>query len=107
VFTTHSTRKCSTSNVDKIETEDDVGKSEKRKGQAKRKTYTTELKYKVLCEAKMNTFSDIDVAEKYGINKSLVSKWKKEANKMEDSVTQSHKKHLKKSDRQQSTKTYS
>ena len=44
----------------------------------------------------MNAFYDIDVAEKYGLNKSLISKWKKEFKSTEDTVAQNHKKVLKK-----------
>ena len=67
--------------VNNTETADDTVKNEKRKGQATKKSYTNEFKCKVLSEAKLSTFYDIDIAEKYGLNKSLVSKWKKEAKK--------------------------
>ena len=44
----------------------------------------------------MNSFNDNDVAEKYGIRKSLLPKWKKNAKSIEDAVDQKHKKLLKK-----------
>ena len=44
----------------------------------------------------MNTFYDINVAEKHGLKKLLISKWKKEFKSIEDIVAQSHKKVLKK-----------
>ena len=50
----------------------------------------------MICEANMNSFNDNNVAEKYGIHKSLLSKWKKNAKRIEDAVDQKHKKLLKK-----------
>ena len=48
--------------VDRKKTADsDPKKSANRRGQATRKAYTNEFKYKIICEAK------------YGINKSMVS----------------------------------
>ena len=44
----------------------------------------------------MSSFNDIDVAQKYGINKSLSSKWKKNAKNIENEVAQKHKRLLKK-----------
>ena len=44
----------------------------------------------------MSSFNDIDVVQKYGINKSLFFKWKKDAKNIEDAVAQKHKRLLKK-----------
>ena len=60
-------------------TDSDTKKSANRRGQATRKAYTNEFKYKIICEANMSSFNDIDVAQKYDINKSFLSKWKKDA----------------------------
>lgn len=68
----------------------DTKKSANRRGQATRKAYTNEFKYKIICEANMSSFNGIDVAQKYGINKFLLSKWKKDANNIEDAVAQKH-----------------
>ena len=73
----------------------DTKKSASRRGQATRKAYTNEFKYKIICEANMSSFNDIDVAQKYGINKFLLSKWKKDANNIEDAVAQKHNRLLK------------
>ena len=48
--------------------------SANRRGQATRKAYTNEFKYKIICKANTSCFNDINVAQKYGINKSLLSK---------------------------------
>ena len=63
--------------------------------EVKPKAYTNEFKYKIICEANMSSFNDIDVAQKYGINKFLLSKWKNDANNIEDVVAQKHKRLLK------------
>ena len=44
----------------------------------------------------MSYFNDIDVAQKYGMNKSFFSKWEKDAKNIEDAVAQKHKRLLKK-----------
>ena len=55
-------------------------KVEKRRGRDKRKTYTNEFKYQVILEADSDSsLYDIDVAEKYGISKSLIARWKKKS----------------------------
>ena len=83
--------------VDRKKTADsDTKKSANRRGQATRKAYTNEFKYKLICEANMSSFNDIDVVQKYGINKSLLFKWKKDATNIEDAVAQKHKRLLKK-----------
>jgi len=48
-------------------------------GKVKRSSQEKNVHHRIKIQSSMRT--DIDVAEKYGINKSLVSKWKKEANK--------------------------
>ena len=42
----------------------DTKKSANRRGQATRKAYTNEFKYKIICEANMSSFNGIDVAQK-------------------------------------------
>ena len=44
----------------------------------------------------MSSSNDIDIAQKYGVNKSLLSKWKKDAKNIEDVVAEKHKRLLKK-----------
>ena len=39
----------------------------------------------------MNAFHDVNVAEKYGLHKSIVFKWKKEFKSIEDAVAHNHK----------------
>ena len=80
----------------KVSEDGDTKKSANRRGQATRNAYTNEFKYKIIFQANMNSFNDNDVAEKYGIHKSLLSKWKKNAKSIEDAVDQKHKKLLKK-----------
>ena len=44
----------------------------------------------------MSSSNDMDVAQKYGINKSLLSKWKKDAKNIKDAVAQKQRRLLKK-----------
>lgn len=55
----------------------------------------------------MSSFNDIEVPQKYGIKKSMLSKWKKDGKNIEDTAAQKHKQLLKKISRQKGIKTYS
>ena len=71
----------------KVSEDGDTKKSANRRGQATRNVYTNEFKYKI---------NNNDVVEKYGVHKSLLSKWKKNAKIIEDAVAQKQKNLLKK-----------
>ena len=69
--------------------------TENRRGRAKRKSYTNAFKYSVIEEAFSNKgMSDVEVAEQYGINKSLVANWKQSRDTIEAAAVEKHKKLL-------------
>ncbi len=59
---------------------DEKEKKDGRKGAEKRRSYTIQFKSMVANEAKHNPISD--VALKYGIDKSMVTKWKKDEKRL-------------------------
>ena len=60
--------------------------TENRRGRAKRKSYTNAFKYSVI-----EGMSNVEVAEQYGINKSLVAKWKQSRDAIETAAVEKHK----------------
>ena len=80
--------------VDKV-CQTNTSLTEVRRDGVGRKSYTNTFKFRVIEEASsMAAQSDVEIANKCGKNKSLVAKWKKNRDAIEDAVAQKLKKDL-------------
>ena len=73
-----------------------VERVENRKGAVERKSYDNSFKMTVINACKRKRTPDQDIAMEFGIDKSLISKWKKQEKKICDASVQSHLKILRK-----------
>ena len=73
-----------------------VERVENQKGAVERKSYDNNFKMTVINACKRKRISDQDIAMEFGIDKSLLSKWKKQEKKICDASVQSHLKILRK-----------
>lgn len=82
-------------NTENMENENSDTSTRGDKVKRKRRGYTAEFKMEVLDVCRRNEMRDIDVADKFGITKQLVSEWKKREEQIAEAAATNRKNHKK------------